>query len=157
MRVLAKIAVVLTFSGCALNGARRNIDPGSVSTPMTISSLRDLLVSATSRSAGNELDGREVVTRGRVNLRYRAQQYLLLESSPRTDSPDTHCLQLIIPEKLNSQLPARKIDLEIGGRLMFIGVDSTAIYPSYVFKEVTVHPYCTFAPGLYMVVETFKR
>jgi len=148
-----KIAIAAALVACA---GCQHTSGGNTSNPaaptMSLTQLKDSITGRTGDSA-ETISGRNVTVRGRVALKYRGQQYLWVEEAKRTEDPTDHCLQLVIPDAVLRSIRGSPKMLTLTGRLLVMR-QSEGLYTNYVVDGVSVYPYCTLAPYVYLRVDS---
>lgn len=113
---------------------------------LSLDELRAILQS--SKKDDSSFDWKQVITvEGQINMKRRGQQFLLLGDG---------CLQLVIPNNIAERYKAGNFTARISGILELIHRNSDGIYPWYSINGIKVYPYCTFAPGIYLIVSEIR-
>jgi len=141
-RIFIVTAMLIPLAGCQTSSVAQDQ-----------AGLNDLLERAKVEGRLNSVEGNNVSVTGRVNLRHRRQQFLWLRTQDKDVPADEQCLQLILPEELNGQIPESTESVTISGTLTVLGSSPGDIYPSYKINGVDVSPYCTAFPGVYLKVQ----
>jgi hypothetical protein len=152
VRTYGKVTAALLIFACVGCQHTEGGDASAGAAPvLPVTQLKDLIRTATAETFVT-LDGRAVAVRARVELKYRAQQYLWLDDASADEDPSEHCLQLVIPEQVLQSMPRAQSAITLTGRLL-VTRPSEGLYTNFVIDGVSVHPYCEFAPNVYLRVE----
>ena len=86
----------------------------------------------------DELDGRPISVRGKVDLRYGGQQLLL------ASGPEGGCVQLIVPAAIDRSIAARRFHARIEGALVVMPTPSDEeFYVHYKMDGILIYPACS--------------
>ena len=106
---------------------------------MSVAQLYELVFGAQQPKPLDELDGRLISVRGRVDLRRGGQQRLLVNG----EGAEGGCVQLIVPAAIDRRFAARRFDARIEGNLLvFPTPPDEAFFVRYKVDGILVYPAC---------------
>jgi hypothetical protein len=128
--VLTVTMLAALFAGCATAPRQDN-------EAMSAAQLHALVFGAQQPKSLDDLDGRKISVRGKVDLRYGGQQVLLAEGGQGS------CVQLIVPMAIDHSIAARRFLAHVEGALIVMPTPAEdELYTRYKVDGIQVYPAC---------------
>lgn len=143
----ALLMLAMLFTGCASVPEARD-------DAMSADQLYALVFGAQQPKSLDDLQGRQINVRGKVDLRYGGQQLLLADG----EGAEGGCVQLIVPEAINRSFFSRRFHAHIEGSLLVFPTPADGdIYVHYKVNGVLVYPACAESAMVFLEVAKLTK
>lgn len=143
----ALLTLVMLLAGCASA-------PATLDDAMSAAQLHALVFGPRQPKSLDELDGRLISVRGKVDLRYGGQQRLLVNAQ----GGEGGCVQLIVPAAIDRSLAARRFNARIEGALLVLPTPADGeFYIHYKVDGILAYPACAERTMVFLKVAKLTK